>query len=246
LTKLIQIDEVLGRSEQGITQPFLCSATDGKRYFVKGQGAGYSSLVKELIVGELAKEFGLPVAPFEILEMPKSFFNGLPNVELKDLGFGPVFGSQVCENVSEMTTSDLKSADVKCMEDILFFDWWVRNGDRTLTAFGGNPNLLWSAGDKKVTVIDFNLAFDDKVTRESIVDEHIFRDYFDHVADDEGRRTEYCHRFGLCLKAWDEIVSSVPERWLFADQEQSVPIPFKFTEAKSELDRYPDGAFWFK
>ena len=36
----IQIVEVLGRSIQGITRPFICRGEDDRTYFVKGQGAG--------------------------------------------------------------------------------------------------------------------------------------------------------------------------------------------------------------
>ena len=244
MTKQIQVVEVLGRSDQGITQPYLCRATDGETYYVKGRGAGYASLVKELVAGRLAKSFGLPVAPFEILEMPQRFYQSLPDADLGDLGFGLVFGSRVQVNVSEMTMSDQAFLDAKIMEDILLFDWWVRNGDRTLTEFGGNPNLLWSAEKRNVTVIDFNLAFDATVTRKSIVEDHIFGSLFNTIAGSGGARTEYCRRFGQCLLEWDDIVNAVPERWLYEDDGHSVKIRFEFAEAKSELDRYAAEAFW--
>lgn len=41
----IQIVEVLGRSIQGITRPFICRGEDDRTYFVKGQGAGRRSLI---------------------------------------------------------------------------------------------------------------------------------------------------------------------------------------------------------
>ena len=74
--------------------------------------------------------------------MPQRFYQSLPDAGLGDLGFGLVFGSRVQENVSEMTISDKAFLDAKIMEDILLFDWWVRNGDRTLTEFSAGALAL--------------------------------------------------------------------------------------------------------
>ena len=43
----IQIVEIIGRSIQGITNPFICKCEDGQIYFVKGNGAGKQSLIAE-------------------------------------------------------------------------------------------------------------------------------------------------------------------------------------------------------
>ena len=44
-----RITEVTARSTQGITRPFICRGDDGWLYFVKGNGAGRSSLISEWI-----------------------------------------------------------------------------------------------------------------------------------------------------------------------------------------------------
>ncbi|WP_409527298.1 HipA family kinase [Rhizobium sp. BK591] len=49
----IEIEEVLRRSDQGVTRPYICRGADGKLYYVKGKDAGYESLVKEWIAGTL-------------------------------------------------------------------------------------------------------------------------------------------------------------------------------------------------
>ena len=49
----IQIVEIIGRSTQGITRPFICRGEDGHIYFVKGRGAGKRSLICEWIAGNL-------------------------------------------------------------------------------------------------------------------------------------------------------------------------------------------------
>ena len=76
----IQIVEILDRSIQGITKPFYCRCEDGQAYFVKGHGAGKQSLIAEYMGSRLARSFGLPVADFEIVEVPQvsnSFNNAI-------------------------------------------------------------------------------------------------------------------------------------------------------------------------
>lgn len=41
----VVIEEVLGRSTQGVTEPFICRGDDGETYYVKGYGAGRRSLI---------------------------------------------------------------------------------------------------------------------------------------------------------------------------------------------------------
>lgn len=45
----IQIVEILSRSIQGVTRPFVCRGEDGCTYFVKGHGAGRRSLIAEYV-----------------------------------------------------------------------------------------------------------------------------------------------------------------------------------------------------
>lgn len=35
----VEIEEVIGRSEQGITEPYICRGVDNYFYYVKGRGA---------------------------------------------------------------------------------------------------------------------------------------------------------------------------------------------------------------
>ena len=62
----IEIIEVIRRSTQGVTEPFICRGDNGKIYFVKGKGAGRRSLVAEWIAGHLAIALGIPIAPFSL------------------------------------------------------------------------------------------------------------------------------------------------------------------------------------
>lgn len=76
--------------------------------------------------------------------------------------------------MDELSYLFIEQIDPELRAKILLFDWWVCNGDRTLSPDGGNPNLLWSHRDRKLHVIDQNLAFDDS-DLSGFWDEHIFR-----------------------------------------------------------------------
>lgn len=100
----VEIVEILRRSEQGRTRPFLCRGDDGHTYFVKGRGAGLRSLIIEWLCGHLALAFGLPVAEFELVEVPEALVDTQLLPEAGDLGAGPAFGSRVFPHVQEITS----------------------------------------------------------------------------------------------------------------------------------------------
>ena len=61
----VAITEIVRRSEQGVTRPFLCRSADGTGYFVKGiVGAGAESLRAEWVCGKLAQTLGLPIPDY--------------------------------------------------------------------------------------------------------------------------------------------------------------------------------------
>jgi len=72
---MIQIIEIIRRSDQGVTRPFLCRAEDGAIYFVKGRHAGHRSLICELLGGLLTENLRLPIAPFQTTAKDYHFFS---------------------------------------------------------------------------------------------------------------------------------------------------------------------------
>ena len=57
----------------------------------------------------------------------------------------------------------------------LLYDWWICNSDRCLTQEGGNVNLLWAHRDRRLHVIDQNLAFDEG-SKGGFWETHVFRE----------------------------------------------------------------------
>ncbi len=240
----IEIDEVLRRSEQGATEPYICRGSDGKLYFVKGRGAGYDSLVKEWVAGQLARRLGLPIPTFCFVDVPQGLYEAGRSGPLGDLGAGLLFGSENVENVNEISFVNVDKAPAELKRDIAAFDWWIKNGDRTLTEAGGNPNLLWSETDHRLVVIDHNLAFDEEVTLRSQLESHIFRQSLSEICDRADLRARYTARFEEAFVELPQIFRDIPERWFYVDDACTVDINLSLDRIESILERHRVPAFW--
>jgi hypothetical protein len=240
--KPLQVVEILERSEQGLTRPFLCRCDDDHLYYVKGRGAGRSSLLCEWLAGHLALAFGLPVPPFAIVEAPPSLVDLFP--EGMDLGAGPAFGSRVVAHTQELSVSHLCDVPALLQRDVLVFDWWVRNSDRTLTSLNGNPNLLWDADGNQLVVIDHNVAFDREFDGHSFSAMHVFSQQIPTVFQDLVERLSYAERLRSALAAWAAACQNVPDEWWFADEERTVPADFDPDAVLALLARCSHEDFW--
>jgi len=100
-------------------------------------------MISEWIAGKLGLALGLPVASFAIVDAPEELIEINGPLELSELGVGPAFGSQRHDEVMELTASAIPEIPEELQQDILAFDWWIRNGDRTLTENAGTPNFFW-------------------------------------------------------------------------------------------------------
>lgn len=239
----VEIIEVLRRSEQGVTRPFICRGSDGELYFVKGSDAGRRSLISEWVAGRLGLSLGLPLAPFRIVEMPAELLLAGGMAELADLGAGPAFGSMNRESI-ELNAATLGLVPAHLQRDVLAFDWWIRNPDRCLTDQGGNPNLFWDPASDELIVIDHNQAFEADFDRKTFLELHVFSDQAGALFRDIATRSEYNQRFSAALEGWDDIRDSVPEAWFFADSEQTVPADFDLDAAYCWLLEFQQPDFW--
>ncbi|MDR3390550.1 MAG: hypothetical protein P4L77_02360 [Sulfuriferula sp.] len=239
----IQIVEIIGRATQGITKPFICRGDDGYIYFVKGRGAGNRSLICEWIAGNLALKLGLPIAPFEIVDVPEMLIQLGMRDDLGDLGAGLAFGSRKLE-VVELSISHLQYVPDQLQRDVLVFDWWVHNIDRTLSEMGGNPNLFWDVENEQLVVIDHNQAFDAGFSVESFINLHAFHEQIHNLCADWVLQHQYAHRLANALSDWDIICNTVPLEWWFVDPEQTIPTDFDRDVMHRLLLRCQNNAFW--
>lgn len=238
----IEIVEILGRSKQGITKPFLCEGDDGHRYFVKGKGAGRKSLISEYICGCLAKSFGLPIADFEIVEVSTSLI-GLADEEAKcDLGVGIAFASKVTPHLQELSKAQVEKVNIQLRRDLLVFDWWIQNADRTLTESGGNPNLLWDPACSKLQVIDHNQAFDKEFNATDFCHTHVFCAEIANVFDDMIEQANYVDRLSDVFGGFDVVCDNIPPSWWWVDE--GVPADLDVNVIKQTLARFSENNFW--
>ncbi len=239
----VEIIEVLRRSEQGITRPFICRGDDDEVYFVKGTGAGRRSQICEWVAGRLAALLELPVAPFKIVHVPEELLDPDMGIELDQLGAGPAFGS-LEQRVTELTVSSIPEVADKLQQDVLIFDWWVRNGDRILTEKGGNPNLFWEPRHRGLVIIDHNQAFNAALDRQELIDFHVFRDQSWELAGDFFRRDEYNEKLANALDHLTEILEEIPAEWWYADPQMTVPTDFDRDAVHELLLDFRNDEFW--
>jgi hypothetical protein len=238
----LTIVEILERSEQGRTRPFLCRCEDDRLYYVKGRDAGPRSLLCEWLAGHLARALGLPLPEFTIVQAERSLIDLYP--EGSDLGTAPAFASAKVEHVQELTVSHLKDVDASLQRDVLVFDWWVRNQDRTLTAISGNPNLMWNAAANRLVVIDHNLAFDRDFSTAGFSEGHVFQERIPSVFQDLAERGRYAQRLRAALAVWPDACKNTPEEWWFADAERTIPTDFDPALTLNMLNRCANEDFW--
>jgi len=238
----IQIVEVMRRSEQGVTLPFICRGEDDCTYFVKGKGAGRHSLIAEYICGRLAQSFGLPVADFEVVEIPEVLIRASLLPDIADLGAGMAFGSRSLQHVQELRHHQIKSVPAQTCKDVLVFDWWVRNQDRTLSARGGNPNLLWDQTKKQVVVIDHNVAFEASFDPRMFAENHVFASFIPKVFDDLAERANYETRLQQAFAEYDIACDNLPPEWWWVDD--GVPALFDKAAVRTFLASVDQENFW--
>jgi len=214
----ILITEIVRRSEQGVTRPFLCRSKTGDTYFVKGLGVGAEGLRAEWINGHLAKCLKLPIAPFSVVEVPPTLVtNSAVEGASELLGtFG--FGSRVIPGAREITFTQVEDLPLEQRAEVLLFDWWIRHADRNLNPLGGNPNLLISKGDEQpqLWLIDHHNGFDQTFDDGLFWKGHIFAEARGIWSPAWQRRAE--SRLSRASKGLSKAWDAMPANW-FPDQD---------------------------
>ena len=237
----VQIIEIMGRSKQGVTRPFICRGDDDNIYFVKGIGAGRRSQVYEWIAGNLATELSLPIAPFKIVDVPIELIEG--NQQYRELGAGPAFGS-LKQTIMELNYAGIERVPDELQRDVLAFDWWIRNEDRTLSESGGNPNLFWNPSQEKLVVFDHNQAFDHNFSDDDFTKYHVFNLQQHSLFGDALYRQQYENNFQSALNQWHNIQDSIPEEWKFLDEELTISANIDLDAIFNTLNRCNTGKLW--
>lgn len=228
----ITIVEIRKRSEQGVTLPFYCKGDDHKWYWVKGNLAGKRALCCEWLAGRIGQALGLPIPPFTQVMITEKIIEYSSMEKIAELGSGFCFGSQHVQEADEFSVANIASVDQNLRDRILAFDWWIQNGDRILGPQGGNVNLLWTASDAKVHVIDHNVAFNNEFNVEEFKSNHVFS------ADLRNLRSSFAldieDRMRNIVARLQEFWEELPEKWI---EDATLSPGFCFDTVKGMLER---------
>jgi hypothetical protein len=134
---------------EGGTLPAVVETEDGGLWVVKFRGAGQGAraLIAEVLVGELARELGLPVPALAVVEVPDSLGRTERDPEIQDLlraSRGVNVGVAYLEgafNFDPQAAGDRVSTGLATR--LVWFDALVTNPDRSPR----NPNLMIHRGE---------------------------------------------------------------------------------------------------
>lgn len=236
---MLQIQTVMGRAEQGVTAPFICTTTDGQEYFVKGLHANRASQINEWISGNMAAALNLPIAPFALLEVGEDLYEELPK-DLREIGQGICFGSLSQKGYALLEQADVPHIGLDLRRKIAAFDWFIRNEDRTR----GNPNLLYRACNNPLIVIDHNCAFDHTFNPTNFIQNHIFTEAFKPIFSDWVLQTEMEEWLITSLPAYQYACNNLPSDWKWANPEQDQPANYDYSFTADTIQRINNGQLW--
>lgn len=216
----------------------------GDVYVVKGmQGPGPAALTSELLSAELGNRLGLPIPPYGIMRISQEMIDFTMIEGANELAGGPAFASKLVENVTTLIYQQVPQVDPDLQLRVLVFDKWIRNGDRQLTAKGGNANLL-VCKEGNLVVIDHNMAFDMSEDDRNLLASHVF---IGQAAgpDDLVTRADLRSSLDTALADWDRIADLVPEEWVYRDPlDTTSALTPTMDDRLQSLRRIENDEFW--
>ena len=242
LTQRIQIEEIVGESNQGRSGGvFRCIGDDEESYFLKGLGVGRPDLAKEWICANLARAFGLPVAGFALADVCITMYESFSQDWQRRIGHGTCFASREVKNVQWLESGAMSAVVPEPLQnDLLVFDRWIRNEDRTR----GNTNLLWVSRQDKLVVIDHNMAFDPDFETASFFRNHIFASAKKRVFSDLASIAEYQVKMQAALADFHQWAEIAQNEWPWLDLEETREFELDSDALFAILNEYSTDEFW--
>lgn len=237
---MLSIKTIHNQSIQGMTSPFYCTASDNLNYYVKGLQANRQSQINEWICAHLAQAFGLPIPTFKLLYVEERLYDILPSNQ-KTIGIGYAFGSQERAGVNWLEKHHIARLEKPTKRDILVFDKWIRNLDRT----AGNHNLIFNISEFELFVIDHNLAFDREFDHQKFLESHLFAKEWDDVCGDWIERETYKNKMKTAMQTFEHAWQTLPEEWRWSNNEHDLPAQrLSKAHINDILNHYENSEFW--
>jgi len=234
---MIEIDEIIEDTVQGLTNPALCKGSDGEKYIVKGRAAQNSGLKNEYVCAYLGQKFGLAIPDFSLVTFPNTLLEFDNDLDRR-FGNGPCFASRYHPRFQEFDRSSYSQNNAQFFKDLFVFDFWIKNDDRNFVPEnGGNPNLIVDSQRSKILVIDHNLAFDDQFDLESFKLRHVGCKYWFDEQLDMFTKGQYKERMSNALEGLEDFLQTLPHEWCDDD-------PDILQTIYEKLSSYNTDSFW--
>lgn len=229
--------------KEGGSLPAIVETAEDGLWVVKfvGAGQGARALIAEIIVGELAREVGLPVPELALVDVDASFGRTERDPEIQDLlraSHGLNLGLRYLDgalNYDPVAAADL--VDPQTAAEIVWLDAFTTNVDRTAR----NPNMM--VHDEGLWLIDHGAALYfhhawENVTPESMrrpfpqIEHHVLLPLAGDVLEADARVREMLDRETI-----ESVVAAIPESLLLhVPAGGSVP----FSTAQENRQAYVD------
>lgn len=233
----LSVQEIVEKIASGITEPYLCRLNDERLYALKGRQALARGLIAEIVCAQLGTRIGLPIPEFAVASVDIELISASGDDDFNyAVGPGCAFASLWRDSTIPINRSWLQRIDRSTLARVYVFDHWIRNGDRTLTELGGNPNLLIDLASDTLVVIDHNLAFSNTYDP-SELQLHACRQAWLDEAADLVFKQECEASMAASLADIPAIFTSLPAQWHDAEPDME-------TEIVSILNRFRNPEFW--
>lgn len=211
----MEVVEILEPTSAGMTEPFKCRLDDGQLYVVKGNGAMARGLIAELCCAWLGQEIGLPIPDYRVAEMPRQLLESCTfEGAVRSLGGDFVFASSYQNMAVTLSPAHVPQVDKGTLARLYAFDHWIANSDRTLGHEDGNPNVMVHlSADKKLIILDHNLAFDLDHTVQKL-ELHVGKGAWLICREETDFLVDLATKMRTTVEKIETIMDRVPEEWL--------------------------------
>jgi hypothetical protein len=202
---------------EGGSLPAIIEADDDGMYVLKfkGAGQGAKALIAELVSGEIARSFDLPIPEIVFVDLDAELSRTEPDQEIQDLLRASAGLNLALDYLPGSITFDplVETVDARLASDIVWFDCLVMNVDRTPR----NTNMLvWH---KKLWLIDHGASLyfhhawqnaENQASRPFVhVKDHVLLPFAAELEAADARLSD-----SLKAEKIADIVSLIPDEWL--------------------------------
>ena len=242
---VLVVETINKRIDNGITRPFICTASNHKQYVMKSihDRCIGKVLFNELFCSRFAELLELPIPQSEIAYLPLSTINSSKELINLNVQEGPVFCVEyLTKSIPSLTANTIKNAEnTKDIPGMILFDIIIGNKDRATSYKDGNAgNYLFHSKSKNLYLIDHSHVFiyqelweprllKDAMYLGSTLDEEFETRYrlFNKYVNGYNPFNKILARISQITDTqFDDLIENIPEEWGISDEEKAAVLKF--------------------